>query len=91
MALILFLLDLAFFAILAWIILSYVINFGRLPWGHPVRRVYDAIDGVMQPILSPLRRLLPPVRIGGVSLDLSPLILIIGIRILRSIIANTLA
>ena len=91
MSLVLFLLDLAFFAILIWIILSYVINFGRLPWGHPVRRVYDAIDRVMQPILAPLRRVLPAVRFGGVSLDLSPLILIIGIRILRSILANTLA
>ena len=91
MSLIIFLLDIAFWAILVWIILSYVINFGRLPWGHPVRRVYDAIDRVMQPILAPLRRVLPPVRFGGVALDLSPLILIIGLRLLRSFLANTLA
>jgi YggT family protein len=84
--LIVFVLQLAFYAIIIWIILSYVINFGRLPWGHPVRRVYDAIDRVLQPILSPLRRVLPPLRIGTVALDLSPLVLIIGIQILISIL-----
>lgn len=80
------LLDLAFYAIIIWVILSYVINFGRLPWGHPVRKVYDAIDRVLQPILAPLRRVLPPLRLGGVALDLSPLVLIFGISILRRLI-----
>ena len=80
------LLDLAFYAIIIWVILSYVINFGRLPWGHPVRKVYDAIDRVLQPILAPLRRVLPPLRLGGVALDLSPLVLIFGISILRRLV-----
>jgi YggT family protein len=80
------LLDLAFYAIIIWVILSYVINFGRLPWGHPVRKVYDAIDRVLQPILTPLRRVLPPLRLGGVALDLSPLVLIFGISILRRLV-----
>lgn len=88
MDIVLFILDLAFFAIIIWIILSYVINFGRLAWGHPIRRVFDAIDRVLQPVLAPLRRVLPPLRIGGMALDLSPLVLIIGLRILRSIVAN---
>ncbi|MDJ0960184.1 MAG: YggT family protein [Acidimicrobiia bacterium] len=80
------LLDLAFYAIIIWVILSYVINFGRLPWGHPVRKIYDAIDRVLQPILLPLRRVLPPVRLGGIALDLSPLVLIFGISILRGLV-----
>lgn len=80
------LLDLAFYAIIIWVILSYVINFGRLPWGHPVRKIYDAIDRVLQPILAPLRRVLPPLRLGGVALDLSPLVLIFGISILRRLV-----
>ncbi len=79
-------LDLAFYAIIVWVILSYVINFGRLPWGHPVRKVYDAIDRVLQPVLQPLRRVLPPVRLGNVALDLSPLVLILGIGILRGLV-----
>jgi YggT family protein len=80
------LLLLAVVAILAWVILSYVVGFGNLPWGHPVRKVYDVIDRGLQPILLPLRRVLPPVRMGGMALDLSPLVLIFGVGILRSII-----
>ncbi len=38
------------------------------------------------PILVPLRKLIPGVRLGRVMLDLSPIIAIIGIQILLSII-----
>jgi len=80
------LLNLASLALFAWIILSYVVNFGRLPWGHPVRKVYDALSNVINPILTPIRRILPPLRTGSMGLDLSPLVLFLGIMILRRII-----
>jgi YggT family protein len=80
------LLLLAVVVILAWVILSYVVGFGNLPWGHPVRRVYDFIDRGLQPVLQPLRRVLPAVRMGSMALDLSPLVLIFGVGILRGII-----
>ncbi len=35
------------------------------------------------PVLRPLRRMIPPVRIGSVALDLSALIVLIGIQIIR--------
>ncbi len=74
------------FAILAWIILSYVVNFGRVPWGHPVRRIYDALAKGIDPLLRPIRAVVPAVRMGGAALDLSPLILIVGMSILLQII-----
>lgn len=80
------LLNLVTFALIAWIILSYVVNFGRLPWGHPVRRVYDALSRGVDPVLRPIRRVLPPLRTGGIALDLSPLVLFVGIMILRSLL-----
>ncbi len=79
------LLDLATFALIAWIILSYVVAFGRLPWGHPVRKIYDAMSNVINPILMPIRRILPPLRAGGMGLDLSPMVLFLGIIVLRNI------
>ena len=85
-ALIDLLLLLALVVIVGWVILSYVVAYGRLPWGHPVRRIYDAIDNFLQPVLSPLRRVLPPVRIGARGLDLSPMVLMFGIAILRAIL-----
>jgi len=80
------LLDLATFALIAWIILSYVVAFGRLPWGHPVRKIYDAMSNAINPILMPIRRILPPLRAGGMGLDLSPMVLFLGIIVLRNIV-----
>lgn len=69
-------------ALIAWIVLQLVASYGRLPWGHPVRKVLDVLNSVFDPLLRPIRKVLPPVRIGGGGLDLSPLVLIIGIQIL---------
>jgi YggT family protein len=79
------LLTVAWLGLLAWIILSYVVNFGRLPWGHPVRKVFDALSNVINPVLMPIRRALPPLRAGSMGLDLSPLILFLAIILLRSV------
>lgn len=76
----------AVWVIIAWIVLSYVVNFGRLGWDHPVRRLYDALSKVIEPVMRPIRNLIPPLRIGGAALDLSPVILILGISLLRRVI-----
>jgi YggT family protein len=39
-----------------------------------------------EPVLAPLRAILPPVRIGGMGLDLSPTVLILAIFVLISIL-----
>ena len=65
--------------IIADVILSYILD----PF-HPIRRF---LDGIVQPLLAPIRRRLPPV--GG--LDFSPLVLLILLdlvsRALRGIIS----
>ncbi len=78
--------DVLFWAIIVWIVLSYVVAFGRLSFDHPVRRFYDWLSRFIEPVLRPLRNLLPPVRIGGAALDLSPLVLIIGLQVLSWVI-----
>ena len=75
-------LRLAIWVMIAWIVLSYVVSFGRLGFDHPVRRLYDGLSRAIEPLISPIRSVIPPVRIGGAALDLSPLILIIGINLL---------
>ena len=76
----------AVWVIIAWIVLSYVVNFGRLGWDHPVRRLYDALSKAIEPVMRPIRNVIPPLRIGGAALDLSPVILILGISLLRRLI-----
>jgi uncharacterized protein YggT (Ycf19 family) len=44
------------------------------------------LDRIIYPVILPIRRVVPPIRIGGGALDLSPIILLIGIRILMGII-----
>ncbi|CAN5268708.1 MAG: YggT family protein [Acidimicrobiia bacterium] len=87
MGLLSLLLTIAYWGLIVWIILSYVVSFGRLPWGHPVRRVYDGLASAINPVLAPIRRVLPPVRLGGMALDLSPLVLFFAIAILRGMVA----
>ena len=72
--------------LIVWIVLSYIVMFGRVSIDHPVRKLYEFLNRLVEPMLAPIRRLVPPVRIGGASLDLSPLILIVGIQFLRSVL-----
>jgi len=78
--------TIAYWGLIVWIVLSYVVSFGRLSGDHPVRRFYDLLSRVIDPVLRPLRNMLPPVRIGGAALDLSPLVLIIGLLVLSRVI-----
>jgi YggT family protein len=50
---------------------------------HPIVR---ALGVVTDPVLVPLRRVLPPMTVGGMGLDLSPLIVIVVIEILLNIL-----
>ncbi len=61
--------------VIAKIILSYFMS----PY-HTVRRF---IDGLVDPLLRPIQKIVPP--LGGV-LDLSPLILLILVEILSSLL-----
>ena len=43
---------------------------------------------ITEPVLGPLRAILPPVRIGGMALDLSPMIVFIGLEILLAFLPS---
>lgn len=60
------------------IIVSVVLSYFMDPY-HPVRRV---VDGIVQPMLSPIRRVVPMVGM----LDFSPLILIILVQVLSGLL-----
>jgi YggT family protein len=48
------------------------------------RLSFDATEWIM----GPLRRVIPPVRLGAAALDLSPLIILFGISVLRGILCR---
>jgi YggT family protein len=74
--------------LLAWIVLSYIVVFGRIPHDHPIRRIYEVLSRVIEPMLRPIRAVVPPVRMGGAALDLSPIILILGLQILLRLLGG---
>jgi YggT family protein len=78
--------DVARWLLIIWIVLSWVVSFGRLSFDHPVRRFYDALSRVVDPILRPIRSVIPPVRLGAAALDLSPLVLFFGLVVLNIVI-----
>jgi YggT family protein len=73
------LLQIYFLAVLAWVILSWV----QVSSTHPLGRVQVFLDRIIYPVILPLRRVLPPLRLSGMALDLSPLVLMLGISLLR--------
>jgi len=50
----------------------------------------EAIFTVTDPPLRAIRAVIPPIRMGGALLDLSPMVLLIGIYIVQKIIVLTL-
>ena len=64
------------------VIISVILSYFMDPY-HPIRR---SIDGFVEPMLSPIRRVMPS--LGG--LDFSPLVLIILIQVLSNIIIRLL-
>jgi YggT family protein len=73
-----------FLVVLGRIILSW---FPLDPDGIAAQ-VYGLLITLTEPVLGPLRRAIPPVRMGAMALDLSPLIVIIGIQVLQGIICS---
>lgn len=76
------LLTIYFYAVFAWVILSWI----RVSSVHPLGRIQTFLDRIIYPLILPIRRVIPPIRIGGGALDLSPIILLIAIQILIGII-----
>jgi YggT family protein len=79
--LLLLLLQIYFYAVLAWVILSWIPTSST----HPLGRLNVFLDRIIYPVILPLRRVIPPLRLGGGMLDLSPIVLLIGLRLLMGI------
>lgn len=53
-----------------------------MPVSGAFRTIMDLVYAVTEPVLRPLRRILPPVRMGAMALDLSPIIVFVVIQVL---------
>jgi YggT family protein len=75
-----------------YILLGFIIAWILFSWfpGYPSNRffqvIYDAVGAVVNPIMLPIRSRIPPLSLGGFALDLSPIIVIFGLYIGRSLL-----
>jgi len=83
----LLILDVAWFILIAHIIMSWLITFNVLNLNQQfVSQIWYGLNALLEPIYRPIRRFMP--RTGG--LDLAPLIVLIAIAALRIVIRNNL-
>jgi YggT family protein len=62
-----------------------------MPYSPTLRAVLDFVSQTTDPYLNLFRRILPPIGGGGFGLDLSPMIGIIVLYVLREIVVRLIA
>ncbi len=74
--------------LIARIVLDFVISFtgGRGLSGMAI--VYGILYDLTEPVLRPIRRLIPPLRLGAVAFDLSPILVFLLIGLLRQVVSG---
>lgn len=64
----------------------FIMSFIPIAPDSPVAPVRSILFSLTEPVLAPLRRSVPPLRMGGVALDLSPWIVLIGLYVIRAVL-----
>ena len=76
------LLNIYLILIFARIILSW---FPVSP-GGALAQIFSFLYTVTEPVLGPIRRAIPPIGMGGMGFDLSPIIVIVGVQIISRVV-----
>lgn len=84
-------LQVFWFLLLARIIVEMIQSFSR-DWrpSGVMAVIFEILFTITDPPVKALRRLIPPVRLGAVALDLSVIVLFIGIIVLQAVIQGVL-
>lgn len=88
-ALLVWVINLYVFVLIARLVIDWIQVFARDWRPRGVLLVLcEGIYSLTDPPLKALRRVIPPLRLGGVSIDLSFLVLILGLSLLVSFLAR---
>ena len=83
--------DVFLILIIIRVILGWVQMFRPIPYIVPLRATIGFVEESVDPYLNVFRRFVPPIGGAGIGLDLSPMIGIILIVLLRDPIVNLIA
>jgi len=79
--------ELYFWIVIASVVLSWLVGFNVVnPYNPAVRAVQSFCYRATEPLLAPIRRFMPD--LGG--LDISPVVLLLGLQFVRILIIRTL-
>lgn len=70
------------------VLLRFVLSWFPIAPGSFLESIHGVVVVATDWALQPLRRVLPPVQIGNVALDLTPMIIIFGGQIIQGIICR---
>lgn len=86
MNLILTVLDLYWWVVIVSVIMSWLVAFDVINMrSQAAQTIWRTVDALTEPLLRPIRNILPAV--GG--LDISPLILLLALQFLRDLVARS--
>ena len=77
-----------FILIFIRILLSWIPRMPYYPW---LRTTVDFVHQVVDPYLNIFRRLIPPLGVGGMGFDLSPILAIIVLSIVWRVVVSLIA
>lgn len=78
-----YLIDLYLWVVIAAVVFSWLISFNVINAYNPfVRSLWSALQAVTEPVLNPIRRMLP--NLGG--LDVSPIVLYLGLIFVQFVV-----
>lgn len=82
-----YIIHLYIIVVIAGVILSWLVAFGLVN-GHNafVRSLYQALHAVTEPLLGPIRRILPDLG----AIDISPIVLILGCIFVQDVVIENL-
>ena len=81
MRIICILLTVYWFILFARIIASWI----RPPMEGPLRTLWTVLYDLTDPVLRPFRNLIPPIRMGSMAMDLSPILVFVIIGVLQRV------
>ena len=83
-----YLITLYTYVVIASVIMSWLMAFGVINVYNPmVKSIWQGVNAVTEPLLRPIRNLLP--NMGGI--DISPIVLLLGCYFLQSVVLPNIA
>ena len=76
----------ALWAYMIVLVLKAVLSWFPVEYDSPVMKVKCVLDRLTEPALVPLRRVIPPLELGSVGLDMSFMVLFLAILLVQTIL-----